>query len=122
MGVFDDVFSKAKEVADVAGKKSEEIVEFSKLKLNSMGINNDINKAYQRLGVVVYDIKKNNVDGEDIIRACMEEIDMLKVQLDEITLKMNEMRNIKKCSHCSFANATDAVYCAKCGTKLADIK
>lgn len=120
MGVLDDVISKAREVADVAGKKSEEIVEFSKLKLNSMGINNDINKAYQRLGVVLYDIRKSDVEGEDIIAACIEEIDMLKMQLEDINQKMNEMRNIKKCTGCHYSNSADAVYCAKCGTRLAD--
>ena len=67
MSRFDDLLLKAKTVANAAGKKTGELVEVSKLKLEAVQINSDIQKAYERLGSVVYEQEKTGADNNDLI-------------------------------------------------------
>ena len=77
MSRFDDLLLKAKTVANAAGKKTGELVEVSKLKLEAVQINSDIQKAYERLGSVVYEQEKTGADNNDLIALCVSEIDGL---------------------------------------------
>lgn len=120
MSVLDDVITTAKTVAGQAGKKTEELMTFSKLKIASMNTNADLSKAYQRLGVIVYDAKKNGLVVDEVIDSCMEEIDELRAKLDDLNDKLDEMKKQKVCPHCGTKNNVEQVYCGGCGSKLAD--
>ena len=120
MSVLDDVITTAKTVATEARKKTEELMTFSKLKIAAMNTNADLSKAYQRLGVIVYDAKKGGIKAEEVVASCMEEIDGLRARLEELNEKLNEMKKQKVCPHCGTKNNVEQVYCGGCGHKLAD--
>lgn len=120
MSVLDDVITTAKTVAAGASKKTEELMNFSKLKIASMNTNTDLSKAYQRLGVIMYDAKKNGLEVDEVIDSCTAEIDELRAKLDDLNDKLNEMKRQKVCPRCGTRNNVDQVYCGGCGSKLTD--
>ena len=69
MGVFEDVVVKAKAVAEVAGKKTGEFVELSKLKVNAAEVSKDISQRLEALGKIAYDAAKTENNADELIRA-----------------------------------------------------
>lgn len=118
MGVFEDVVSKAKNAADYAGRKTGEFVEVSKLRLSAAELQDKINKAFQELGYVVYESGKDGTDPAEALKEKSASIDSLYEQLAAVNEKIAELRRLKKCAACDFANPEDANYCLRCGAKL----
>ena len=51
---LNSLLDKAISVANVAGKKTEEMVEASKLKLQEVSVNADLQDCYEKIGSLVY--------------------------------------------------------------------
>ncbi len=118
MGTWDDLFDKAKVVADTATKVTGEVVEVSKNKLQALKLANNIQKVYEKLGAAVYEAEKS---GEDISRQkalYISEIDGLLAQLKEVNDRMNSGKATHPCGNCGYGNAADSIYCAHCGAKM----
>ena len=118
MDTFDEFLDKAKNLVDIAGKKTGEAVEFAKLKLSQVQINGEIQKTNEKLGAFVYKLKRSGDENDELIETCMSEIDGLLAQLDVIDQKINEIRSTIKCQECGAVNDNEASYCAKCGAKI----
>lgn len=118
MGVFEDVVLKAKSAADMAGKKTGEIVEISKMRLTAAEIQNKINEAYQALGRLVFEASKQGTDCTEQVQTKAEAIDSLYEQLDKANEKIAELRRRKKCPACQYDNPEEANFCLKCGAKI----
>lgn len=116
--IFDTFFDKAKDVADAATKKTGELVEMSKYKLESVKINNEIEKIYQRLGASVYSMIKGGYDNQELVEGLTEEIDELLMRLEAVNIKINDMKNVSICSVCGAKNEADNYYCSKCGSRI----
>ena len=56
---LNSLLDKAISVANVAGKKTEEMVEASKLKLQEVSVNADLQDCYEKIGSLVYRSKKS---------------------------------------------------------------
>lgn len=118
MGMFEDVFEKAKSVADMAGKKTGELVEISKLKISAADVQSKINREFQELGTLVYTASKEHADCTESVHERAEAIDTLYTELSELNEKISELRRMKKCPECESANPEDANFCLNCGAKL----
>lgn len=118
MANINEFINTAKELADLAGKKAGEAVEVSKLKINNVKINGELQKAYEKLGAFVYKYRKNGEENDELIDMCVKEIDDLQAALEENEQKINETRHKVKCAACGAINDVQAAYCAKCGAKL----
>ena len=118
MSCFDDFYAVAKDALETAGKKTEEAVEFSKLKLSVAGINSDLAKAYQRLGTVVYDMTKNDLHESALVDRCISEIDVLKSQKQQAEAELNARRKNVTCPNCGASCSKAAAFCSNCGTAL----
>ena len=82
MSAFDHFLDKAKQMADVAGRKTGEVVESSKYKMQAYKITGNIQKAYEKLGSIVYDSTKYGTDSTQLIESCIAEIDGMLAQLE----------------------------------------
>lgn len=118
MGMFEDVFEKAKNVADMAGKKTGELVEISKLRINAADVQTKIDKEFQELGTLVYTASKEHSDCTESVHERAVAIDALFAELAELNEKISELRRMKKCPECQYANPEDANFCLNCGAKL----
>ena len=117
MGFMDDFFDKAKYVAVKAGEKTGELVEVSRLKLACVGLNTNLEKQYQKLGRIVYEMVKKEANNEEAVFQCVDEIDGLLQELREISGKLDGVKG-NVCSVCGKANLEDAVFCSYCGASL----
>ena len=117
MGFVDELLDKAKYVAAKAGEKTNELVEVSRLKLACVGLNTNLEKQYQKLGHIVYDMVKSEENNEEAVFQCVDEIDQILAEMQEINGKIDEMKgNI--CPTCKKVNPDGAVYCCFCGGSL----
>ncbi|WRS28240.1 zinc ribbon domain-containing protein [Oscillospiraceae bacterium MB08-C2-2] len=115
---MDDVLFGAKWAADVAGKKTTEVVEVSKLKYQAKQITWDIERAYAKLGAIVYEAQKSKEDFGELVDVAVAEVDKLRKRLAEVEKKILDFKNICRCENCGKYNEESAFYCARCGTQL----
>ena len=113
-----DIMYKAKNAADIAGKKTGEVVEVGKLKFQVKQIESDIEKTYAKLGAILYESKKNTEDYEEIIALAISEIDALKEKQEDIEEKLRTVKQVIKCESCSKENEMNAHFCVRCGASL----
>lgn len=118
MGKFDELFIKAKELADAAGNKAQEMAELTKLRLQVAQLRSDLDANYLKMGEIVYELKKAKTENEDLITMCIAEIDAQHEELEALEAKMNELKNEAKCPACMASNPKNALYCSRCGTAL----
>lgn len=115
---FNSLLDKAISVANVAGKKTEEMVEASKLKIQEVSVNADLANCYEKIGSLVYSARKLGTDNELEISELVEQADALLEQLAQLQAKREEIRKVKKCPNCGASCATDAHFCSRCGMVL----
>ncbi|MBR5558701.1 MAG: zinc ribbon domain-containing protein [Oscillospiraceae bacterium] len=120
MSAFDNFLSKARDVADAAAQKTGEVVEISKLKLQAIKLNSNIQKAYEELGSVYYNSVKFGGNAEDQLNGCVAEIDRLLKEQEELENSMNDVGKSTGhfCTACGFENSAKAAFCSNCGTPL----
>jgi ribosomal protein L40E len=118
MTTFDDVMSKAKIVAETAGKKTSEFVEVTRLKMDASEIEKDMATILEGLGRLVYDAHKTGDDITAQVDECVAKLDERQDDLLKLRQKIDEYKNKVRCSDCGAQNPVDAVYCKNCGAKL----
>lgn len=112
--MIEDIFGKAKQAASAAGKKTEELVEISKLKLSAMQVNTDIKALYEKLGSAVYSMQKAHYENPELVASLVEEIDDKRGDLKKIRDKIAVLQKAKECPCCQTKNPKEAYYCQKC--------
>ena len=115
---LNSLLDKAISVANVAGKKTEEVVESSKLKLQEVSIDAQIADCYEQIGSLVYRSRKAEVDNEEEITKLMQEVDQLLEELSQVQCKRAELRKARKCPNCGASCDLDSTYCSRCGMLL----
>lgn len=115
---FNDFLAKAKKLTDTMGKKANEAIDVSKLKLSASQIQADIRKTYEKLGEIVYKSSLTHADTDKIVKMCTKELDELFDELEKVNNKINDIKRLKKCRKCGYGIPSDAMFCAKCGTPV----
>lgn len=115
---LNSLLDKAMSVANVAGKKTEEMVEVSKLKLQEVSLNADLQNCYERIGSLVYRSRKSGLDNEAEITEIIAQVDALLEELAQNQSKREELKKVKKCPNCGAACAVDSHFCSRCGMML----
>lgn len=118
MGILDSIISQARDVATDVGKRAGDVVEVSKLKLQEISLGSDIDKVYEKLGLMVYEMVKAGTANQGLVDECVEEIDSLKSELDVIRGKLDELHNVHRCDSCGNAVDIKAQFCPNCGALL----
>ena len=108
--MMEELFGKAKKVANAAGKKTGELVEISKLKLSAMQVNTDIKALYEKLGSAVYSMNKAHYENSELLESLIEEIDEKRAELKKINDKIAVLQKAKECPCCQTKNPQTAFY------------
>ena len=115
MSFFDDVINTTKNAAQTAGKKTDEAVRFTKLKIKESQTSSDIKAHFEKLGQMAYEMKKAENPDAALFDAEIEEIDKLYEKLSEINLLLDDLRQEVTCTACGAKTKSDNAYCPKCG-------
>ena len=118
MGFFDELLTTTKSVASTAGKKTDEAVKISKLKVKKAQIKSDIKAKQEKLGALVYQMAKADEKDGEAFDAAIAEIDAGYEALLEINKQLDELAGAVTCENCGAKTKNDNNYCPKCGTKL----
>ncbi|MBD5130193.1 MAG: hypothetical protein HDT43_09750 [Ruminococcaceae bacterium] len=118
MSFLDDVISTGKNVVSAAGKKTDEAVRFSKLKIKESQLNGDIKNKFEKLGALIYQMAKSGEKDNEQFDAYISEIDGCYEELAEIERSFDELRNEVTCPGCGAKCKDENSFCPKCGSKL----
>ncbi len=118
MSFFDDVINTTKSAAATAGKKTDEAVRFTKLKIKESQTTGDIKAHFEKLGQMAYEMQKSENPDSNLFDAEVEEIDKLYEKLSEINLLLDDLRQEVTCPTCGAKTKSDNAFCPKCGAKL----
>lgn len=118
MGFLEDVISTGKNVVSTAGKMTDEAVKLSKLKIKESQINSDIRSKYEKLGEMIYQMKKSGEQDNAAFDEAVSAIDDCYTQLDEIEKQVDELKNQVTCPQCGIKTKDENAFCPKCGAKL----
>ena len=117
MGFFEDAASTAKEVFDVAAKKTNEVVTVQKLRYKVSQTNSKLSKDFETLGRLYFEKVKESGDYseyKEIIESIDEKFALIEDYEDQIAIA----KNSSICSKCGGKNPKNAAFCSKCGAKL----
>lgn len=115
---IDNALTKAKEVFDVAVKKTEEVVTIEKLKYNLSATRNSREKDLAALGVIYYKLLKETEDMDEETEALVTSINEKTAKIKELKEEISVAKNKKYCNSCGSFVATDSSYCKNCGNKF----
>lgn len=111
----------AKNVVDFAEKKTDSVVELSKLKYQSSQLNNELRSLHEKLGSAVYSMMKSEYNNRELIDSLASEIEEVQNALQGVNQKIAEKRELKLCPACGVRNDKEALYCMKCGNRLVTV-
>ena len=120
MTTFEEVLYKAKNIAEAAGKKTSDMLEATRLKMTAAEIEKDIAATLEGLGRLIYDGRKAEEDVTATVDECILKLDELNKKLEEAREAISAFKNLRRCRECGADNQDDAIYCKKCGAKLAE--
>lgn len=118
MSFVDNVINTTKNVAATAGKKTDEAIKTSKLKLKSTQLNSDIKNKNEKLGALVYEMAKSGEKDTEAFDALVAEIDAVNAELADIEKQIDCLKGVVACPSCGEKTDDDNVFCPKCGAKL----
>ena len=123
MSRFDDLFDEfvymAKNAADAASKKTGEVAKVGKLRYQMKQTQWEIEKAYAKLGAIVYESKRSTENFDEMVRLAISEIDELFRKLDELADQVRSYKKVIRCEACGRENENGALFCSRCGEALA---
>ena len=118
MTTVEEVILKAKDLADAAGKKTGDLVQLGKLKLEASETERAISLQLEKIGRLVYAAHKSGESVEQQLGEPYAALEQLAQKLAQINDAMDELRCTKHCNACGQNNAANAAYCQNCGEKL----
>lgn len=118
MSFVDNVINTTKNVAATAGKKTDEAIRTSKLKIKSSQLNSDIKSKYEKLGTLVYEMSRTGEKDTEAFDAMIAEIDAANAELADIEKQLDELKGKVACPACGVKTDNDNAFCPKCGAKL----
>jgi len=89
---IDTMLRKLRSAANTASKKTNEIVGISRLKLQIISHNNEIEKLYKRIGSLVYESSKNGADYAPAISESIAQIDAHIAQIQALNIRLDDIR------------------------------
>ncbi len=117
MSFFDDLGKKVSEAAQLAAKKSSNLLEIAKLNMAITAEEDKIEKAYAKIGKQIFAKYNSKVEVDpDVVSIC-EEIKVYQENLANLKSRLMDLKDVKLCIRCNAELDKSALFCPKCGTK-----
>ena len=116
MALFDEISKRVNGMAQSA-QKAAEIARVQRL----VNLKQDeFEHLYSEIGKLYYSARKSgdNVDSE--LSTLCERVDSIKAELDGLNLKLDDLKQIRRCSRCGSIQSNENRYCSACGEKLSE--
>ena len=103
-------------MADKSSKATEEMVEYTKIKIKITELENQLEDLFEGIGRKLYGARS----GEEVpdFSSDFETADDLKDKLTALKARAEELRKKRNCRTCGRKNDRNAVFCQWCGDKV----
>lgn len=118
MDFLDTAVNKAKEVFDVACKKTGEVVATSKQKIDVVTIENKLSKDFEALGKIYFNMIKDEKNENFEVESLVLEIKEKQEKIETLKEEINNAKNKRSCPVCKATIDKNSLYCNICGAKL----
>lgn len=126
MGFFDELGKNLNKV----GKKTSEMANVAKLKLEITKNKSAIDKKYEELGSRMYFLNKESLDKDESVDELFVEIDALFINIENLEKEIEELLKENNtvvntglvCSNCSAILKENTKFCGSCGAKVEEIQ
>lgn len=120
MSFLENITKKVGDAAQLAAKKSGELVEITKINLSIGNEEDKIRDLYIEIGKKVFDnYSSNNEFPEEYKELCIS-IEERKKTIQELKAKILELRNVRLCISCNNEIDNGSTFCPNCGAKQGD--
>lgn len=119
MEFFEKLKSTISTTAKSAAKKSNEIVEITKLKMAISGAEADIARLMRDIGELVYEGYKGEMEADagEMEELCTQ-IDAKYAEIADAKDQLRTLKKLKQCPVCLEESDPEAAFCARCGNKF----
>ncbi len=117
---LDKILETAGKMADTAMKTTGALVDKSKEKVEVYSLQGKLAKAERQLGALVYMLRKTGQENEPMIKHYIDEIDVTKARIADISGEGSIAREVSACPSCGEEGQEGAMFCRRCGAKLYD--
>lgn len=100
-----------------ATKKSGELIEEAKLRLQIASENDKISEKLEEIGAIVYEDYKSGESTYSSFEDLCKEIEESELAVSTMNAKILEMKKLKQCPICENVVAGNDKYCSKCGAE-----
>lgn len=114
---LDQILDKARVAVGAVAKKTDEVVEYSKMKYERVKLNTELLHLYQELGEATYRAMKGD-DSAETMDSVSEEIDLLLIDLAALDDMIEEKQKVVTCPQCAEKIDRECTFCPRCGAKM----
>lgn len=118
MDFLDTLKDKISQTTRVVAKKSNELVELTKLRAQAADAEREVDGILRKIGLALYDAYKTGGESYDSIEDSCEELDTAYAHLAELQEKIGALKNVKRCPACQKEMDKDAAFCSVCGERF----
>jgi len=116
MAFFNEI---GKRISGVA-QSTQKAAEIARLQRLATAKKNETTSLMAQIGKQYYEAYRAGEDAEDALKALCGRIDALHTEIDHLGIKLDELRQIRRCAHCGSVQNNDNRYCSSCGEKLVE--
>lgn len=118
MGFIDEIARKISKGTEIIGRKSGEMLEITKIKLDMASEKDKLEELYEEIGKAVYDTyKKGELQFPEVADKC-KLIDDIHYRIRRLKQKIAEIKGGSICRDCGEVVSPTQRYCHQCGRKL----
>ncbi len=115
MAFFDELRDRATDMAQITGKKVEEVYGATKIKIKIADKQSALRNLYRELGEITYENAKKDEPDLDAVEDKVAEIDLALEIIEALKADERKLKNTIECPECGEDVNSDANFCPKCG-------
>lgn len=115
MDFLENAVSVAKDVLDVACKKTDEVISSGKLRFDISNMESKLKKDYEQLGKMYYEMIAQEDTEDDVLEKLKKSIAAKQRKID---LLKASVENNRVCPTCGLPVFKNSIFCNSCGAKL----
>lgn len=114
MAFFDELSKRMSGVAQTAQKTAE----IARLQRQVNVKQDEFDGIFKEIGQLFYTCYKRGAQPGAEAAALCEKVDSLAAEIEGLKLKLDDLRQIRRCTECGSVQNTESKFCANCGAKL----
>lgn len=118
MATMGNVLNTACELVDTAGRKTAELVDKTKTKMDIATLEKQLAATFEGIGRLMYDAAESGEDIAYIKDDAFATVKKLQKEIDKAYAKLYAYKGAVACKECGAINDVDALFCKKCGKNV----